>query len=128
MADTPFTTKDQLVNTSPDTFDGVTDGTINQYIQDAHTYVIHNGFANAPSDIQEQAERFLAIHLFTVGSSSNMVSSEKVGPIQVSYFKAGTQNWLKWLQMTPWGAMYYELWSEYGNAGLPPISLVVLPQ
>ncbi|KRK87562.1 DUF4054 domain-containing protein [Lentilactobacillus sunkii] len=123
-----YTTVEAVKNTVPDTFEDVADATIQQYISDSHLKVTHDSFATSDPDILEQAERYLTIHRYIIGTSSTLVSTEKVGPIQVSYFKAGSQDWLKWLQLTTWGADYYRLWSMYGDNGMPRISLAVLPQ
>ncbi|MFT8907396.1 MAG: DUF4054 domain-containing protein [Lentilactobacillus diolivorans] len=123
-----YTTIDAVKNSAPDTFEDVPEATIQQYISDAHIKVTHDGFSTTDTDILEMAERYLTIHKYIVGTSSTLVSAEKVGPIQVTYFKAGSQDWLKWLQLTTWGADYYRLWSLYGDNGMPRISLAVLPQ
>lgn len=123
-----YTTIDAVKNLAPDTFEDVAEATIQQYISDAHIKVTHDGFSTTDTDILEMAERYLTIHKYIVGTSSTLVSAEKVGPIQVTYFKAGSQDWLKWLQLTTWGANYYRLWSLYGDNGMPRISLTVLPQ
>lgn len=118
-----LTTIDRLKSTAPDLTDGLTDETLQMFIDDAHIDVVGDGFPDhiqaggqdIGESIREQAERYLALHLATMDNEAGRgIQSEQVDVIKTTYFSKSMTN-TKWINSSIWGRMYWKLWKQYGK-------------
>ena len=120
-----LTTADKVKLTAPELVAGIADDTLTQLISDARLMMISDGFkdhivvrgVDLTTDIWEQAERYLTLHMVASdGESSRGIQSEQVDVIKTTYFsKSATVG--DWIQGSEWGQAYWRLWLRYGRGG-----------